>query len=211
MTPIDTQVGDQWGAMDAAPRDGTEFQAWWGDQWQPRARFDPEYGSFQLWGRTDYDTEGWETFPIEGYWMPQPAPPAAPRSPGTSTASDPKTSQHPIRGEGELLPCPFCGGSDLRVGGDDKWVGACCLTCGAVGPDHYGSTNDWNRRAHPPTSYEGEGLREKVVGAFLVGATAGILSTVSSDPQDVILERMEADAVQYADAILQALQSASGK
>lgn len=47
----------------------------------------------------------------------------------------------------DLKPCPFCGGSNLRVGGDDKWVGACCLDCGAVGPDQYGSDNDWNRRA----------------------------------------------------------------
>jgi len=53
----------------------------------------------------------------------------------------------------KLLPCPFCGGGDLRVGGDDKWVGAVCLSCGAVGPDQYGSSNDWNRRTPAP---EGE-------------------------------------------------------
>lgn len=72
-----------WKPISTAPRDGSEFQAWWKDSWQPRARFDPEYGSFQLWGRTDYDTEGWEVFEIDGFWMPQPLSPfaAAPPAP----------------------------------------------------------------------------------------------------------------------------------
>lgn len=64
-----------WQNISTAPRDGSEFQAWWKGTWQPRARFDPEYGSFQLWGRTDFDTEGWEVFEIDGYWQPQPAAP----------------------------------------------------------------------------------------------------------------------------------------
>lgn len=67
--------GGGWQDISTAPRNGEEFQAWWKGTWQPRARFDPEYGSFQLWGRTDYDTEGWETFEIDGYWQPQPAAP----------------------------------------------------------------------------------------------------------------------------------------
>lgn len=66
-----------WRDIATAPRDGREFQAWWKGQWQPRARFDPEFGSFQLWGRTDYDTEGWETFAIDGHWQPLPSPPSA--------------------------------------------------------------------------------------------------------------------------------------
>lgn len=65
-----------WRPIETAPRNGDEFQAWWGGAWMPRARFDPEYGSFQLWGRTDFNTEGWEVFEIDGYWQPQPAPPA---------------------------------------------------------------------------------------------------------------------------------------
>lgn len=64
-----------WQDLNSAPRDGHEFQAWWKGTWQPRARFDPEYGSFQLWGRTDFDTEGWEVFEIDGFWQPQPAAP----------------------------------------------------------------------------------------------------------------------------------------
>ena len=83
-------IGDAQGWRDiaTAPRDGREFQAWWKGQWQPRARFDPEFGSFQLWGRTDYDTEGWETFAIDGHWMPLPPPPSghpAPIKPSADT------------------------------------------------------------------------------------------------------------------------------
>lgn len=66
-----------WRDIATAPRDGSAFMVWWKGQWQPRARFDPEFGSFQLWGRTDYDTEGWETFAIDGHWMPLPPPPSA--------------------------------------------------------------------------------------------------------------------------------------
>ncbi|MGN6451301.1 MAG: hypothetical protein ACTHLK_22455 [Brucella intermedia] len=47
----------------------------------------------------------------------------------------------------ELKPCPFCGGTDLSSGGDDKFVGYSCKTCQATGPNHYGS-RDWNT---PPT------------------------------------------------------------
>lgn len=75
-----------WRPIETAPRDGTEFQAWWGGQWQPGARFDPEYGSFQLWGRTDFDTEGWETFAIEGHWQPLPAAPLTTEGVGETAA-----------------------------------------------------------------------------------------------------------------------------
>jgi len=46
----------------------------------------------------------------------------------------------------ELKPCPFCGGTNLKSGGDDKIVGTWCLTCEAAGPNQYGKY-DWNRRA----------------------------------------------------------------
>lgn len=46
----------------------------------------------------------------------------------------------------ELKPCPFCGGSNLKTGGDDKVVGVWCLTCQAAGPNHYGRY-EWNDRA----------------------------------------------------------------
>ncbi|PJR88724.1 hypothetical protein CN878_16895 [Ochrobactrum sp. 695/2009] len=48
----------------------------------------------------------------------------------------------------ELKPCPFCGGTDLSSGGDDKFVGYSCKTCQATGPNHYGS-RDWNTRSTP--------------------------------------------------------------
>ncbi|MBX8825282.1 hypothetical protein [Ochrobactrum sp. SFR4] len=48
----------------------------------------------------------------------------------------------------ELKPCPFCGGTDLSSGGDDKVVGYFCKTCQAAGPNHYGS-HEWNTRATP--------------------------------------------------------------
>jgi len=65
-------------ALAKAPRDGTEFQVWWSGQWQPRARFNPDSHGFELWGRTDYDTEGWESFYWSevSHWMPQPEAPA---------------------------------------------------------------------------------------------------------------------------------------
>lgn len=46
----------------------------------------------------------------------------------------------------KLLPCPFCGGSNLKVRGDDKVVSTCCEDCGAIGPNQYDSRFDWNQR-----------------------------------------------------------------
>ncbi|MBA8851250.1 hypothetical protein FHW20_002185 [Ochrobactrum intermedium] len=54
----------------------------------------------------------------------------------------------------ELLPCPFCGGTDLSSGGDDKFVGYFCKTCQATGPNHYGS-RDWNTRPAPAATDTG--------------------------------------------------------
>jgi hypothetical protein len=51
----------------------------------------------------------------------------------------------------ELKPCPFCGGTVLRTGGDDKVVGVSCLRCEASGPNHYGKY-EWDDRAAPPAS-----------------------------------------------------------
>ena len=45
-----------------------------------------------------------------------------------------------------LLPCPFCGETKLKTGGDDKIVGTWCLTCEASGPNEYGKFG-WNHRA----------------------------------------------------------------
>lgn len=43
-------------------------------------------------------------------------------------------------------PCPFCGSTNLKSGGDDKIVGTWCLDCEAIGPNHYGR-HKWNDRA----------------------------------------------------------------
>lgn len=53
----------------------------------------------------------------------------------------------------DLLPCPFCSGTDLSSGGDDKFVGYSCRTCQATGPNHYGS-RDWNTRPAAPVDDE---------------------------------------------------------
>lgn len=45
----------------------------------------------------------------------------------------------------KLKPCPFCGGDNLKSGGDDKVVGFWCRTCDAAGPNHYGRY-EWNDR-----------------------------------------------------------------
>lgn len=52
----------------------------------------------------------------------------------------------------ELKPCPFCGGTEIDTHGDDKVVGYHCLTCEAVGPNHYitfPKPREWNTRAAP--------------------------------------------------------------
>ena len=49
----------------------------------------------------------------------------------------------------ELKPCPFCGGNNLKSGGDDKIVGTWCLDCQCYGPNHYVTGQDWNTRTPP--------------------------------------------------------------
>lgn len=74
----------EWKRIDGAPTDGSEFQAWvvrndrddipgW---WCPRCRFD-EHGSFQIYGRVDYDMEDFESIGHVSatHWMPQPGEP----------------------------------------------------------------------------------------------------------------------------------------
>lgn len=72
--------------MTAAPRDGTEFQVWvvgyrGAEFWEPRARFNPDSGAFEMWGRTGYDEEGWDVYPdcTPTHWMFHPSNPT-PRS-----------------------------------------------------------------------------------------------------------------------------------
>ena len=66
----------------------------------------------------------------------------------------------------ELKPCPFCGGSNLRSSGDDKWVGYECLDCGCIGPNQYDSRRDWNTRT---------ALSQAAVGATVRACAEAIL------------------------------------
>lgn len=78
-------MGEQWRPIETAPKDGTEFQAWVTQEtdpsttwWEPRCRFEPENEAFQIWGRIDYDQDGWDNDwnwnPT--HWQPHPLPPA---------------------------------------------------------------------------------------------------------------------------------------
>lgn len=70
-----------WQPIETAPKDGTEFQAWcvyeghgW---WEPRAKFN-ENETFVVWGRVDYDMEGWDFLCAPNrptHWMPHPEAP----------------------------------------------------------------------------------------------------------------------------------------
>lgn len=61
----------------------------------------------------------------------------------------------------KLLPCPFCGGTDVHLrhlaSASMSWVS--CVGCGLEAPSETGVTDDaavayWNRRAAPPQSTE---------------------------------------------------------
>jgi len=71
----------------------------------------------------------------------------------------------PITTMDEPFPCPFCGGTVLRTGGDDKIVGISCLRCEACGPNHYGKY-EWNDRASPARSAEGLVTNEMIAAAW---------------------------------------------
>lgn len=84
------QVMDDWRPWETAPTDGTQFQVWLTDEgsgrsvlqcWQHLCRFN-EHGQLEIWGRIDYDVDGWssdwndECQPT--HWMPLPSPPKTP-------------------------------------------------------------------------------------------------------------------------------------
>jgi hypothetical protein len=75
----------------------------------------------------------------------------------------------------KLKACPFCGSDNVVRGGDDKMVAVFCGTCGACGPDEYGSSNEWNRRTPAP---EGEVVAWRVRTSCGQG---GFLAEVLSD------------------------------
>lgn len=67
--------------------------------------------------------------------------------------------------ENGLLPCPFCGGSNLKVGGDDKIVGVWCEDCGSCGPNEYITyprAVSWDTRAEPQGVEPIEGLEDEL-------------------------------------------------
>jgi hypothetical protein len=69
----------EWRPIETAPKDGTEFMAWLNlltvNVFEPRCRFDPDSGAFQVWERIDYDMDGWESGYTASHWMPIPPPP----------------------------------------------------------------------------------------------------------------------------------------
>lgn len=116
-------------------------------------------------------------------------------------ADEPKPSQHPIRGEGEPVAWRY----------RDAWGrwAYCEPLDPATGPKVI--TEKEPLYAHPPTSYEGEGLREKVAeivqrayrDGFYVGPDGG--ENLSECWNEWLADNPDHEA------ILQALQSASGK
>jgi len=72
-----------WRNISSAPRDGAEFQAWVVTDepgvgfWEPRCKFN-EHGQIGMWGRVDYDEDGWDyglNHLTATHWMPQPTEP----------------------------------------------------------------------------------------------------------------------------------------
>jgi hypothetical protein len=91
----------------------------------------------------------------------------------------------------KLLPCPFCGGVNVVRGGDDKMVAVFCGTCGACGPDEYGSSNEWNRRTPAP---EGEAVAWRYRQRSGAGGWAVSLEDMSDWP-NLICEPLYASPV----------------
>lgn len=71
--------GDGWQTIESAPKDGTEFQAWIAKYgWEPRCRINSDTEAFEIYGRVDYDQDGWEVYPhmTPTHWRSPPTPPA---------------------------------------------------------------------------------------------------------------------------------------
>lgn len=68
----------KWMPIDTAPKDGKPFQAWIDKYgWKPNCRYNPDSEAFELWGRVDYDQDGWDVYPhmVPTHWMPIPSRP----------------------------------------------------------------------------------------------------------------------------------------
>ena len=78
----------EWMPIETAPTDGSEFQAWVINDdngfgfWEPKCRFNKD-GAFEMWGRVDYDIDGWAVhYPYTAtHWMPLPPPPETTHDP----------------------------------------------------------------------------------------------------------------------------------
>ena len=76
----------------------------------------------------------------------------------------------------ELLPCPFCGGTDVSVeeGSTFRWAVAICNNCDAAAPEaraihgdkkktQEAALTEWNRRASPASAPEGFTMSEPAI------------------------------------------------
>ncbi|MGH6774733.1 hypothetical protein [Brucella tritici] len=71
--------GDGWMPIESAPKDGTEFQAWIAKYgWEPRCRIISDTEAFEIYGRVDYDQDGWEVYPhmTPTHWLSLPSAPS---------------------------------------------------------------------------------------------------------------------------------------
>ena len=80
----------------------------------------------------------------------------------------------------DLLPCPFCGGTNLQSGGV-CFVGFWCLDCEAQGPNHYGRY-EWNTRADLAQSALDAYVKAKVDEAL--EKAAGVAKALSEKWRD---------------------------
>lgn len=66
-----------WRPIATAPRDGTPFIAWTTENGlELEARFNPEHGHFETYGRVDYDQDDWSEDPgCATHWLPYPEKP----------------------------------------------------------------------------------------------------------------------------------------
>ncbi|MEE4688787.1 hypothetical protein V2K77_01730 [Pseudomonas alliivorans] len=118
----------------------------------------------------------------------------------------------------ELLPCPFCGSSDVKIVTDDGIHFAQCCKCEATGPTGFkrGEENDadWNNRAQP-SDQQGEPVRLTAVAVLhddgdgglqpewlLEGGTAelwdGALLLVAGEDPDLCEEDGSAELYRHA-------------
>lgn len=81
--------------------------------------------------------------------------------------------------------CPFCGGSNLESGGDDKFVGVRCLDCEATGPNHYITGRDWNTRALLPAQAQPESFAAMLAKEMREG-TARFISPESTETDNAL-------------------------